>query len=133
VLDSSVIVKWFSKEEKSDKALELMESHLKGDIELSVSELSICEVANALRYKPDYDSKKLKIAISQLFKLHLNIYPLHENLLVRASEIAYDGNVTLYDAIPVAAAENQETACVTADEETQYGKLNIKSYPIKVL
>jgi len=133
VLDSSVVVKWFSKEVKSDEALRLMDSHVKGSIELSASELLFCEIANALRYKPDYDAEKLKNAVSQLFKLHLNVVPLNEDLLGRAGEIAYDGNVTLYDAIPVALAEHQKTVCITADEETQYDKLQPKGYPIQLL
>lgn len=133
VLDSSVAVKWFSKEVKSDQALKLMDSHVEGPVELSVSELLFYEVANALRYKPDYDAEKLKNAVNQLFKLHLTVVPLNEDILGRAGEIAYDGNVTLYDAIPVALAEYQETVCMTADEETQYGKLQPKGYPIQFL
>jgi len=133
VLDSSVAVKWFSKEAKSDEALKLMDSHVRGPIELSVSELLFYEVANALRYKPDYNAEKLKNAVSQLFKLHLNVVPLNEDILGRAGEIAYDGDVTLYDSIPVALAEHQKAVCITADEETQHGKLQPKGYPIQLL
>jgi len=133
VLDSSVVVKWFSKEAKSDEAIKLMNSHVDESIGVSVSELSLCEVANALRHKPDYGAEKLRNAVSQLFKLHLYLAPLDEDLLSRAGEIAYDGDVTLYDAIPVALAERQKTVCITADEETQYGKLWRKGYPIRLL
>ncbi len=47
VLDSSVVVKWFSREAKSDEALKLMDSHVKGSLELSILDLSFCEVSNA--------------------------------------------------------------------------------------
>ena len=133
VLDSSVVVKWFSREAGSDEAVRLMDSHVDGSVELSVSELLLCEVANALRYKPGYDAEKLKYAVNQLFRLHLNVISLTEDLLGRACEISCDGDVTLYDALPVALAEHRKTLCITADEETQYGKLRMKGYPVELL
>ena len=66
VLDSSVIVKWFSTEAKSVEALKLLDSYTQGTVELTISEILICEVVNALRYKPDYDSQKWKTALAQL-------------------------------------------------------------------
>jgi hypothetical protein len=48
-------------------------------------------------------------------------------------EIAYEGKVTFYDALPVAIAENRKTICITADEETQYKKLKPKDFPIELL
>jgi predicted nucleic acid-binding protein len=133
VLDSSVVVKWFSKEIKSDQALKLMDSYVRGSVDLIVSEILFCEVGNALRYKPDYDAEKLKRALLQLFNLRMKVAHLTENLMTRASEIAYEGKVTLYDALPVALAEHRKAVCITADEETQYKKLGTKGYPIELL
>ena len=75
VLDSSVVVKWFSTETKSDEALKLLDSYTQGTVELTISEILICEVGNALRYKPDYDTQKWKTALAQLFNLHMNVIP----------------------------------------------------------
>jgi predicted nucleic acid-binding protein len=133
VLDSSVVVKWFSKEIKSVEALNLLDSYVQGSVELVVSEILFCEVGNALRYKPDYNAERLKSALLQLFNLHMKIAHLTGDLLARASEIAYEGKVTLYDALPVAIAEHRKTICVTADEETQHRKLHAKGYPIDLL
>ena len=133
VLDSSVVVKWFSTETKSVEALKLLDSYLQGTLELTISEILICEVGNALRYKPDYDAQKWKTALAQLFNLHLTLTQLNEELATRTGEIAYDGKVTFYDALPVAIAEHKKTVCITADEETQYKKLHPKQYPIELL
>ena len=133
VLDSSVVVKWFSREAKSSEAVALMDSYVQGSIELAVSEILFCEVGNALRYKPDYDSEMLKSALLQLFNLRMKVTNLSEALMTRTCEIAYDGKVTLYDALPVAIAEHRKTVCVTADEETQYKKLRTKGYPVELL
>lgn len=133
VIDSSVAVKWFSEEEKSADALELRDSHVKGLVALVSTPLLTCEVANALRYKPDYESEKLAEAIHHLYKLHLCEAPIDAQLLSRSSEIAFKGDVTVYDAIPVALADIRKTRCVTADQETQYARLKRKGYPIDLL
>src|SRR4030066_1906056 len=128
VLDSSVVVKWFSTETKSDEALKLLDSYIQGAVELTISEILICEVGNALRYKPDYDTQKWKTALTQLFNLHMNVTHLNEDLITRTGEIAYEGKVTFYDALPVAIAENKKTICITAGEDTQYKRLQTKHY-----
>lgn len=63
----------------------------------------------------------------------MKVSHLTEELLSRASEIAFDGKITLYDALPVAVAEHRKTVCITADEETQYKNLSLKGYPIELL
>jgi predicted nucleic acid-binding protein len=133
VLDSSVVVKWFSTETKSNEALKLLDSYIQGTIELTISEILICEVGNALRYKPDYDTQKWKSALAQLFNLHMNMVQLNQDLADGTGEIAYEGKVTFYDALPVAIAEHKKAICITADEETQYKKLKPKDYPIELL
>jgi len=133
VPDSSVVVKWFSTETKSVEALKLLDSYTQGTVELTVPEILFCEVGNALRYKPDYDPQKWKTALAQLCNLHMNVIKLNEDIILRTGEIAYDGKVTFYDALPVAIAESKKTICITADEETQYRKLQPKNYPIELL
>ena len=133
ILDSSVVVKWFSREVKSDEALKFLDSYIQGSTELVVSDILFCEVGNALRYKPDYDTQKWKIALAQLFNLRMKVVHLNEALMNRAGEIAYDGQVTVYDALPVAIAEHKKTVCITADEQTQYKKLQTKGFPIELL
>jgi hypothetical protein len=35
--------------------------------------------------------------------------------------------------LPVAIAENKKTICITADEDTQYKRLQPKRYPVELL
>jgi predicted nucleic acid-binding protein len=133
VIDSSVAVKWFSEEEATGRALELRDSHVEGHIALITTPLLACELANALRYKPDYNRDRLNEAMSHFYKLHLVEAPIDMHLLSRSSEIAFRGNVTIYDSIPVALAVLKNTKCLTADQETQYAKLKPKGYPIELL
>lgn len=133
VLDSSVVVKWFSTETKTEEALRLRNLYTQGSLQITVSEVLIAEVANALRYKPDYDTEKLKKAAMSLLGLRFNIAHLTKPIVTRTVEIAYEGKVTFYDALPVAIAEARKTVCITADEETQHKKLHAKGYPTELL
>lgn len=99
---------------------------------LSTSLLS-CEIANALRYKPDFDHRKLADAINYFFRLHLREIPIDRRILSHSAEIAYKANVSIYDAVPVALASLRSTRCVTADQETQYARLKSKGYPLELL
>ena len=81
--------------------------------------LLACELANALRYKPDYNKERLAEAMEHFYKLHLCEAPIDAHLLSRSSEIAFRGNVTVYDAIPVALAVLKKSTCITADKDTQ--------------
>ncbi len=122
VIDSSVAVKWFSEEELTREALSIMGHHVKGDATLLTTPLLACELANALRHKPDYDQNKLREAMTHYYNLHIEEAPIDFRLLSRAGEIAFKGGVTIYDAIPAALAEIRETSWITADE-TQYSRL----------
>ena len=133
VVDSSVAVKWYSDEQETDKALELMKGHVNGTRRLWVTDLLYHEVANGLRYKTSYDEKKLNRAVANLLRLHLNIWPVDSTIMSSASAIAYKGDVTMYDAVPVALAQLRGTTCITADEQTQYRKLKPHGYPIALL
>ncbi len=133
VVDSTVAVKWFSRENKTNEALALRDSHVKGLVTLLATPLLSCELANALRYKPDYDKDKLSEAMKYFFGLHLRQFPIDATLLSLASEIAFRGDLTIYDAVPVALARLTKTTCMTADKDIQYEKLRPKGYPIELL
>ena len=133
VVDSSVAVKWFSDEERSEEAMKLLDGHVQGSQTLWASLMLHYEVANALRYKPDYDLEKLNRATRSLLGLRLRTPPLETELILRAGEIAFDGGISIYDSVPVAIAESLNTICITADKATQYRKLKPKGYPVEVL
>ncbi len=133
VLDSSVVVKWFTKEEGSLSALEILDSFIDESLPITVSELMFYEVANALRYKPDFSREEVQDCISHLLQLELEVRELDEALISESARIAFDGEVTFYDAVPIGIARLDRTQCVTADRKTQFLPLSRKGYPIKLL
>ena len=56
VIDASIAVKWFNKEEYSDVADKLKNRHVRGEVVLVAPVLLLFEVANAWRYNPDFES-----------------------------------------------------------------------------
>jgi predicted nucleic acid-binding protein len=128
-----VAVRWFSEEEATPHALELRDSHTKGHVTLIMTPLLACELANALRYKPDYNKDRLAEAMNHFYKLHLYETPIDSQLLSLSLEIAFRENIAVCDAIPVALAVLKKTKCITADRDTQYAKLKPKGYPIELL
>jgi len=133
VIDSSVAVKWFTRENETDEAIAIKSGHVRGTTEVWVSDLLYHEVANALRFKDDFDEKKLALAVENLFGLHLNTRPVDQDLLNSAASIAYHSEVTINDAIPVALAKLRGTVCITADENTQFKRTKAKGYPVQLL
>lgn len=58
VPDSSVVIKWFSDEDATDKALAIREGYINGKIEIVVPDLLLYEIANALRYNKSLETKE---------------------------------------------------------------------------
>jgi predicted nucleic acid-binding protein len=133
VLDSSVVVKWFSDEQGTDEALQLLDSHVEGSVRLWVVDLAYSEVANALRYNPGFNLDRLREAVERMYGLHMGTAPVAEALLKRAAKMAYEGDVTIYDALPVALAQEMGTVCVTGDVKTQLSRLAPMGYPVEPL
>ncbi len=114
VADASVVVKWFLEEEGSKEALQLREQHVAGKITIIVPELLFLEVLNALRYKGG-TQKNLAEANRALWDLQLHIEKSSSFLLEKASTLALEHNLSLYDALYLALALLYGCPLVTAD------------------
>jgi predicted nucleic acid-binding protein len=129
VPDTSVVLKWYLhvQEPNREQAMALLQAHLKGEAHLLVPELLPYEVANVLRYKPDWDAARVGQALESLLNVRLEIVPLSVALLQRAVILAYDYDVAVYEAAFVALAEGSGAVFVTADERLA-GRMNDVSY-----
>lgn len=117
VLDASVVTKWFSEEEYTDKALKLRDDFSKGDIELVVPDLILYEVSNALRYNPDFDETDVVDAIGTLFDIGISIIVPNREIINSALNLAYEHKITVYDAYYVALAKEINFNLITADRK----------------
>ena len=116
VIDASVILKWFSKEIDSDKALKLKESHLSKEFILITPEFLILEIMNALRYKK-IDEPNLFKANKALWEIQLHVEHTNSFLLEKTISLSLKHNLSIYDAVYAALAQLHGCQLVTVDEK----------------
>jgi predicted nucleic acid-binding protein len=117
VLDSSVVIKWFSDEKDTGKALQLRESVLQGKCAISVPDLQIYEIANALRYNKQLMQEDIVQAIESLFDMNIHIILPTRKVMLTAIQMAIQYTISVYDAYFIALAETFGFVFITADEK----------------
>lgn len=126
VLDASVIIKWYSEEEFSDKALEIRDNFFKGKYELALPDLAIYEVSNALRFNPNFNEEDVIEAVDSLFDIGISIIVPTSKVVKSSVDIAFKHNITVYDAYYVALANEIGFTLVTADSKLHQKIKNMK-------
>ncbi len=117
VVDASVAVKWYAKEEMRDRALRLRDDFASELIELDAPSLILYEVGNALRHHPGSTSTYCAEAVRQLRNLGLGIHEFGDDLVEMAANLSFQEKLTFYDAAYLALANSLEAKLLTADEE----------------
>jgi len=116
VIDTSVAVKWFSKvESDTKKALQLRQKMLDGICSVTVPDLLIYELANALKHNPNFLSKDVKVALDSIFNMGIEIRKADSLVLSHAIDIAFRFNVTVYDACFMALSQIEKMPFITSD------------------
>jgi predicted nucleic acid-binding protein len=119
VMDSSVFIKWFSKDKEGDmdNAVSILESLTNKDIIIACPEIAIYELANVLYYKPDLDYERIKIALEQFLNLGIEFIKLFKDLILDANKIRHDLDITFYDSSYLAVAKFFKLKFITADKK----------------
>jgi predicted nucleic acid-binding protein len=120
VVDASVAFKWFipdAAEEDVPSAKALLVEHMEGSVAIHIPALLYYEVANILlfgRSRPPADDTAE--ALSDLFSIPLVIAePTHE-IAAAALRLAFDHQLSYYDASYVALADALDCVLITADQ-----------------
>lgn len=116
VIDASIGVKWFTNEEESLNARELLKQHIQGEVVLVVPDLFFYEVYNAIRYKKN-QGEILFRCIIDLFSFQLERAQLSPALASKAGEIAFGNNISFYDAVYLALALQIKSPCISSDKK----------------
>mgnify|MGYP001558480899 CR=1 FL=1 len=114
ILDASIIVKWFSEEKDSEKAVILRDKHAQKEINIAISQITTLEVLNALRYKKK-NEEELKKANEDIENMQLLILPTDPVILNKSIELSLKHNLTLYDALYLSLAEFYNLSLITED------------------
>ena len=114
VVDASVAVKWFVKEEFSDEASALLES----DAKLVAPGLLYAEVCNALwamHRRGDIEAEDVRDAVAALRAAPVTVPSPMSQLAAAASELAADLDHPVYDCFYLAVSLQKRYPVVTAD------------------
>ena len=117
VLDASVILKWFLDEDGSNKALKIKESHVAGIDTIITPDIVIYEVGNALRYEPEFSPEEVNRCLKELYELEIDIIAPLSDIANLTTQVAYQKDITFYDATYIALAQDLNLQYVTADEK----------------
>jgi len=117
VLDASVIIKWFLKENSWEKAIRLQEQHLKGEVGLVAPTILPFEIVNVLCTKPKVDLDIVRSAINILYFTGVTEYILTKKLANAVAKLSKDYKISAYDAAYVALAQNLGCQFITADRK----------------
>ena|SRR5690348_9941007 len=116
ILDTSVIIKWFSEEENHEKALFYLTQIQNGEIRVLVPSLFFYEFGNALLSK-NLSSSAAKEFVKQLFQLELLIAEMSKQDIAAIYKISQTYHISFYDGAYVYLAKKRNCAFVTADKK----------------
>jgi predicted nucleic acid-binding protein len=131
VIDASVAIKWFNQETGTPEALQLRDQHIQGTTTLTAPNLILYEIANALRYNPQYTAQQVTQAIDALNDTQIDLIAPGTDLLHQTIQDAYQYDITVYDATYLALAQLMGTPLITADKKL-YTKTH-KTNPVNLL
>ncbi len=116
VLDTSVIVKWFTQEENSDKALVYLKAFQNDEITIIVPSLLFYELGNTFIKKNG--SADMAADIKQkLQNLQLEIRDVGLEWFRKIYENSLDYSITFYDAAYITLMQNRNCELITADRK----------------
>jgi predicted nucleic acid-binding protein len=114
VLDSSAIAKWFLIEKESDYMKRIRNEIANKKIEAHVPDLFFIELANVLRYS-HLGENDVKLGIKAVMQIGLILHRFEE-LIYDAIQIAFENDITIYDALYVSLSNILEAPLITYDE-----------------
>jgi predicted nucleic acid-binding protein len=127
VVDASVVLKWLLAE-PSEKAEELLETHLNGTDALVAPELLYYEIGNVLVTKTKLSAQEISDLFGYFVDLHIETYSLGADEYKTTIDLAHRYKLSVYDAAYLALAMTLDIRLVTADR-----RLATRAAPTKII
>ncbi len=133
LLDTSVAVKWFIREEDSEKAADLRHAHGRAELLLYAPDILLMELTNALRYSPLVSAGQILQALRLFPGLGIMIIPFDLDALISSVTLSLEHDLAVYDAYFLAVAQALEMPLITADRKmlsrltAEQGAVDLKS------
>lgn len=125
VSDANVVLKWFRSEgeEEVGPARALLDAHKERTVALSVLDLTVYEVGNALmRGRAGVSAEQAATVLEALVEICPCIRPTAEEMRA-ASQLAERHELTVYDAAYAAVAQSRSARLATLDRALLAAKL----------
>ena len=129
VIDSSIVIKWFTPEPQSAYARSLLVEYQVGRLVLIAPDLIISEIANALWWKQStqrFAADDGRVVLETFYNLHMTLFPTSD-LIDQAYWLATRTQQSVLDTLYVALARREKCRYVTADE--QFVEMTQKALP----
>ena len=117
ILDTSIVVKWFSDEIDSQAARNLLEKHKKRTIKIIIPEIVALEVVNSLSLGAKFTAAYTNDALEDLYSLEIEMIPLSQKLLQKTLTLVDKYKIAAYDALFLALAQQRQIPLITADRK----------------
>jgi len=129
IADASVIIKWFIRLKENDRkqALVIKKQMLEGKFILAAPDLLFYEVINVLTIKRMVRKTSLDRMIKLLFQYPFEIIWPSGELFESAAKLAKRFDLTIYDAVYLALAQELDCPLVTADNKLYQNSLKIET------
>jgi len=114
VLDASAIAKWFLIEKETDYMKRIRNEIASKKLEAHVPDLIFIELANVLRYS-NLSENDVELGIKAAMQIGLVLHRFEE-LIYDAIKIAFENDITIYDALYVSLSKSLEAPLITYDE-----------------
>ncbi len=116
VLDTSIIVKWFSgNETDTEHANKLRRQILEGFCDITIPDLLFYELANALRHNPNFTPEDVQASLDSVFDMEFDVRKVDNSVIAAAIDIAFKYTVTVYDSYFLALSQLEGKPFITAD------------------
>ncbi|MBL7150742.1 type II toxin-antitoxin system VapC family toxin [Candidatus Microgenomates bacterium] len=126
VLDTSVIIKWFTKEIKSSDAKVYLEGFREGKYQIVLPELAKYELGNAILKGKKFSFYKARKIFSTFYSFPLIFVEENESQSLLTYKTAQKLNITYYDASFLALAKQEKATLITANPKHQKKIAGIK-------
>ena len=117
-LDTTVLLRWFalSNEPDSAKALRLRQEHMSENIELIILDQSLYELIHLLKESARYNPALISQALDSLTYMHITLVPFDPTIAKKAAQIAWEHDISVFAAGPIALGAQFRCQSVTCDE-----------------
>jgi predicted nucleic acid-binding protein len=121
LIDTSVLIKWFHAEGETElaEARALRSAHVSGRVEAHMIDLALYELGNVLVRALHWGPTNVADQLTDLLTIVGSPLAMSPEWLRRAAVLAYQHNLTFYDASWAAASHELKVPLVSADRELQ--------------